>query len=602
MLTKAQSFTQSHQHLQHDRVWASLETSNVPATVAVQDEASEHASDEALAESQFIGPGSAHSWLKQAWSCLGRVRQHVFQSQSASTGSAPCSRPDGTIFSHGDRALREDLEDRGELPQFSENTIDLIVRTYFDRALATYRFLHRPTIIHWFQCLRTQDSSTEFPAVRSAIVLFSLSLGSMHLTEADKAQIPPSDAEIIRNEILFHLARKKLSEERGTPSVESVQARLMQVHYYLASSRPNRAWYAFGTVVQLVFALGLHQKGYGNTPGLARELRRRAFWSVYKTDKSLSIALGRPSLIREECITQELPEIVNDDQIFANHIDPDSEDDCLMEADVAQVKLARIIGRSMREYYETNDNALIQLIVSNNERLAEWKSQIPLFLSGTIKPSSLIPVLRRQATVLKLFHLHTIIFINRPLLLKSFSDAWSLQQDHQIQSSIDACIKAAAEIAKQAVQYHVEGQAFRAFWLSQNITFNAVSILYLSSLRLLQAKSSLSEDEYALVVIAEDAQKCLANASEQNAPGQRYGVVLEQLRLEVRAHIDGHGISHQSTSNVPIRMANGIPNSTDTDLVQPNASIDWTNLMSEETSLHDASMFWPQFDGLPLGT
>lgn len=562
-----------------------------------QDE-TESVSDEVVPDGHYVGPGSAHTWMKQAWSCLGRVRQHVFRLQhnySASIGM----RPDGPIFSHGDKALREDHIDSTRLPHLSQSTLDLIITTYFDRGLATFRFLHRPTVTKWLHDLQIQGDCVNFPPVRSAIVLFLLALGSSYLSEGDKAQLPLADAELFRDEVLFHRATKRLGEERGQPSIESVQARLMLVHYYLTSSRPNRAWYAFGTVIQLVFALGLHQKGYArqNTPGLTRELRRRAFWSAYKTDKSLSIALGRPSLIREECITQDLPELVNDDQLFHDRIEPDTDDDCLMEADVLQVKLSQIIGRSMREYYETDDNALVQLIMSNNERLTDWTHQLPPFLSGKVKPSSLIPVLRRQATILKLFHLHTVIFINRPLLLKSFSDTWTLQQDHQIRSSIEACLSAALEIAKQAVQFNMEGQAFRAFWFSQNMTFNAVSIIYLNSLRSLQSKSTLTDDEQEMVTIAENAQESLTNASAGNAPGQRYGIVLEQLRLEVRTHMRssatiGHNnvsIAHENADGVRLDGGEG-----------GNEGFDWLNPMTE-TPLHDASTFWPQFDGLPLG-
>lgn len=49
---------------------------------------------------------------------------------------------------------------------------------------------------------------------------------------------------------------------------------------------------------------------------LELELRKRIFWSVYTLDKYLSIMFGRPRLLHDEDIDQELPDEINDEDLL----------------------------------------------------------------------------------------------------------------------------------------------------------------------------------------------------------------------------------------------------------------------------------------------
>lgn len=122
--------------------------------------------------------------------------------------------------------------------------------------------------------------------------------------------------------------------------METVQARLGQCLYLLSSSRANECWYAYGTALQLVTALGLHRKcpakvsKNGNTY-LERELRKRIFWSAYTLDKYLSVMFGRPRLLQDEDTDQEFPHEVNDEDILEE--DPlrrSGSADCMLIASV----------------------------------------------------------------------------------------------------------------------------------------------------------------------------------------------------------------------------------------------------------------------------
>lgn len=112
--------------------------------------------------------------------------------------------------------------------------------------------------------------------------------------------------------IYYAAAERMLTKETGKVTLESVQARLSQCIYLLASSRVNQAWYAFGTTAQLIIALGLHrrqvyQPANTNQSKIVLEYRKRVFWSAYTLDRYLSVILGRPRIFRDEDIDQPLP-------------------------------------------------------------------------------------------------------------------------------------------------------------------------------------------------------------------------------------------------------------------------------------------------------
>lgn len=111
--------------------------------------------------------------------------------------------------------------------------------------------------------------------------------------------------------LFFAEAERLLSEETGPVRLESVQARLAQCIHLLASSRVNQAWYIFGTVSQMIYALGLHRKRKPSPLSqevIKTDCRKRVFWSAYTLDRYLSVILGRPRIFRDEDIDQSFQE------------------------------------------------------------------------------------------------------------------------------------------------------------------------------------------------------------------------------------------------------------------------------------------------------
>jgi hypothetical protein len=87
--------------------------------------------------------------------------------------------------------------------------------------------------------------------------------------------------------------------------------------FLLSRGRVHQCYSIFGTIVNFIYALGIHrqQNPWNKSDLLETEMQKRMFWSAYVTDKYLSSALGRPQMFRDEDIDQQLPLQVEDENL-----------------------------------------------------------------------------------------------------------------------------------------------------------------------------------------------------------------------------------------------------------------------------------------------
>lgn len=145
-------------------------------------------------------------------------------------------------------------------------------------------------------------------------------------------------------ETFLAAAQQRLQSERGAPSLESIQARLIECLYLLSTPRANEAYLKFGTIASMIVTLGLHRRkrrgGYKFEIGpIEHECRKRAFWAAYTIDRYLSVMGGRPRVIQDFDIDQDFPENVNDEDLTATGVRHRSEPfDSFMDAPIMHAK------------------------------------------------------------------------------------------------------------------------------------------------------------------------------------------------------------------------------------------------------------------------
>ncbi|KAF2144797.1 uncharacterized protein K452DRAFT_245934 [Aplosporella prunicola CBS 121167] len=528
-----------------------------PERILVDDPPSRGASlePEATLDGHYLGPDSGIAWLRRAWRKLGQAHHEMgVEETSAEAGN----RSSGSIFTYGDKETPVDHDAGFTFP--SPERADYLVGRYFEYAAPTYRFLHRPTLVSWLAAMQDPTTASSVSPARQAVVLLVFATATIYeLNKHDHAK--PDAAIRTEGESYQRAAREHLSREAGAPTLESAQARFALCHFLLSTSRPNEAWFTFGTTAQLALALGLHRRQRERAAPsngarsaetgdvlVARECRRRLFWSMYTLDTYLSVMFGRPRLLRDEDITQPLPQALNDEDIAPEAgsaaaaprpASPASDADCVMHAAIFHARLARILSRAIalqqrqrRHRRRSGKQRALSAAAGLHAELDAWKARLPPFLSGAIRPSSLIPVFRRQATVLQIAYAHAVMFVGRGFLVGG---------DHLA----SATLKAASSALNLVRTFVAEKQPFPAFWFSQHIAFNALAVLWVwvlerrerSELRhrgeLSQRGELNSLRGQALLALADTVHGHLAAVGEHSAPCLRYGIVLRELRDEV---------------------------------------------------------------------
>lgn len=438
----------------------------------------------------------------------------------------------------------------------NRSTADSLVRRYFEFAAPTYRILHQPTIESLIEELyghgNTPGESMCDKASR-AVILLIFGTATMYQPGSEGHISAADENGWLKSELYYVQADSLLSNETGAPNLASVQARFLSVLYLLSSSRAHKAWFTFGTTVQLMMVLGFHSKrsriGSVEDDLIRKECQRRVLWCSYTLDKYLSIILGRPRLWQDEDLDEQLPTRINDQDLTRYEMNP-SKCDCLMDAPVFHTVLARILTQAAREPYVVtgiSSKDQIDTIRVFCGRVAEWQAELPPFLSGIIQPGSLIPGLRRQLTVLQLARYHALIFITRPLLLRNYSQIWP-ECEASYQYYLSTCLTAARDAIELILAFVQEKQLFPSFWYSQYIAFNALSIIYLYLIQVQRGRISpanlrfihnqdgpfdLHLDQSTLYRLCETAQSHLADATIHNAPAWKYSAILQGLRREL---------------------------------------------------------------------
>ncbi|KAJ5582915.1 hypothetical protein N7535_001535 [Penicillium sp. DV-2018c] len=509
-------------------------------------------------EGHYLGPASGVSFINRVWSRLHQDETTHYPDELHNESSRNTA-----VFMFGDRPYSDSQDVGFNLPPL-ERALEL-VGIYFDFSVVTYRFVSRGNAEEWTRQVYRDGISLVNPPVgnmiaRTAIVLMILAVSTSYM-EQKPGISPDSHSESER----WYAASKHMSSlESGPPRLETIQVRLGQCLYLLGSSRANECWYSFGMTVQIVTALGLHRKlpaklAKTRCSYLELEFRKRIFWSVYTLDKYLSIMFGRPRLLHDEDIDQELPGEMSDEDLLED--DPmrrTGSMDSMMIASVLHHRLARILSNISRQLYSINTisrDTPLETAIRLTSELEKWKETVPP-LFNSVDPSVLIPPLRRQSQVLQLAYSHAMIHVTRSFLLYDFTDlSRGPKAPHQkVAAHVQKCTKAAEDILTLTSALARQGILIQSFWFTHYVCFYAVLVIYIHTIqqhrRLSAGCNSASIPvtecpEYdkllQLLSKAESCQQHLAEATRKNCPSRRYGIILEELRQEVHRQIGTPG-------------------------------------------------------------
>ncbi|KAK1624759.1 fungal-specific transcription factor domain-containing protein [Colletotrichum phormii] len=499
-------------------------------------------------QGHYVGPSSGVSFLL-------RVQKRLHQAVSFSQASS--------IFTFGDAPL-PDFDPSGAFcVLLSKEEATMLLKRYFEFAVPTHRFLHRPTVEGWleefYDTMGAMKSQEDAPA-RRALLFMVFAQAQEYMGTTHSRENADASARY------FLAADHQLSKERGAVRLTSVQARLCQCFWLLSQSRINHCWSLFGTAGHLALAIGLNRNRHADPAGgynyVELECRRRTFWCAYSLDNYLSAALGRPRTFHDEDIDQELPSCSEDADLHADHITPRmGRGQSLMLAPVAHVKLSRIVSMILRDLYSIRPSSFSNrcaLAAKYSQNLKHWRAEMSQFLDDGVNTALLIPIFQRQRNVLNLAYWHAMILTHRPFLLSNFarlqrngkSRRKSIPHKDQTEESVNACLDAAMHVVDTVNDLIQAGQLFRAFWFTSYFAFSAVVVLYVYTI---QQRTAPTETWQAYFNAACRCQTQLASlADHESTLAARYCLVLEELRTEALRQTERHqspAVTHQAGQN-----------------------------------------------------
>ncbi|KAI0126109.1 transcriptional regulatory protein GAL4 [Xylariales sp. AK1849] len=546
-------------------------------------------------QGHIVGPASGVSFLL-------RVQKRLHQAVSFSQASS--------IFTFGDAPLSE-LDTPFCLLVSREEGQRLLER-YFDFAVPTHRFFHRPTIEIWlaeFFDTKGTMRNREDASARKAVLF-------MVFAQAQEYMPDSSTEESAR---YFFAAEQQLSKERGAIQLTSVQARLAQCYFLLCQSRINHCWSLFGTTAHLALAIGLNRRrpSYGtgdlNSNRIEIECRRRTFWCAYSLDNYLSAALGRPRTFHDDDIDQDLPSSADDIELSGEAPVPGllNPKQSLMQAPVAHVRLSRIVSGILRDIYSikpVSESVKAALALKHTTALKAWQAKFASFLDvGGINASLLLPIFQRQRNVLNFAYWHAMILTNRPFLLRNFArlqqqgTASSDSHETPAEVCVSECLGAAMKIVEAVDGLFQAEQMYRGYWFTLYFAFSAVVVLFVHAIQ--QKSSPISSYQHYL----EAATRCqtqISNIAEQGSLTQRYSLVLEELRREAIRQTTGVDSTVSLLQPGSLQTSGTLENSVeelsslmsqDGGQMFPGQAMNWNT--SPSSSLADVTS-WGQFDSL----
>lgn len=495
---------------------------------------------------QYLDPTCGLSFLQRAQSRLGR--QNLDGSSSLSEW---WNQP---LTAAGDKPLVSMPHD-GSNPGYPLSHTDLpaganaveLMDLAFDVCISTYKPLHRPTVEIWYRIATTNLASgyAMSQGLGHAEVSILLSIFAIATFHRQKSRGYADDiSSLSESDTYFRRSLSFTESETGVATLESAQARILQTFYLLMTCRQNQAWYVFGSLLQIISALGMHRRDWKRSTGpqpdyIHSQCRKRLFWSAYILDRNLGVVMGRPRHFHDDDIDQDLPDCVNDSEMSpAGRLSSECSEDCHMDGFVCNIKLARIVGRISHDLYPIkplSETSRIEATRSLGKELEGWQSSLPPFLS-TVRPSSLVRSFRRQCIALRLAYDHAVMHLYRPFLLtrrnrKPSSDS-DVAEAFRIES-IQLCIAAAQDALRTIDAFASDGPLFHAFWWTHYVAFCALTIVYVWNTQ--QPSNDLKGiDRSKLMMMAEQCQIHLAQATASNSPSRRYSIILEELRSESR--------------------------------------------------------------------
>lgn len=343
----------------------------------------------------------------------------------------------------------------------SREMSDRFIQVYFSSIHVAYPFICQQSFLQEYERFWASEQSADVSREWLATLFTIFAIGSYyaHVSSQEKSTSSVHDR-------YFSQALAISQHLRNERSRAHVCLLLIKCFYLLASGQTDKCWTTLGTAIRIAQSIGLHAEDdvpslCSNRGVVEREMRRRAWHSLYVLDCLLSLQLGRPLAIVVSETTVNPPSKLDDMQfdLLLDRIPEATGDTHFADYFCSVIEFSHIVGHAVRDLFgpRREHNGRVQLckIETIDRELLQWRSLLPRSLRfdlGHAFDKSSVRRKQRNMLAIKFFHLRALVHRQHLCALwlnpnGAMHMPTSDQDRHRIQASEMICVESAQETA-----------------------------------------------------------------------------------------------------------------------------------------------------------
>ncbi|KAH7069462.1 fungal-specific transcription factor domain-containing protein [Paraphoma chrysanthemicola] len=455
---------------------------------------------------QYIGPASSFSFHLKLRTLVGSnpIRQFVLFGRNAADQEPMDGDSDPHTLSTPSAASNVDhnspADRRTSVPEAAPS-LESLIGAFFDHINPDFPVLHEASFREAYEAWLASPAGADPAWLCGFLCVLLLARRVARVTF-------PEDQE----RLWWRRVQSLLPVVIFTSSVMAVQAMMLAAMHLHNTNHRDACWNLTGTAVRVAFAIGLHQDKVSTTQTpLARELRKRLWWTLYAFEQMQVSSYDRPSAIEHPGSKISCP---NERIIgMASYSPPDY---CqwfnrlVVHLGSACRAPKTIKARSSEESYVGPLSPAAGVL----RDLERWQDTIPQHLKmdalGTAPPAFQRPLLLLHS----LYH-YTIIVLCRAALLARASILSREGRDSPnvaLTAMADSCSESGRALGRIMVRLESIGRFDAITWWDVWYTLASSSVLVLDLVCLNKmTDSNMSESRVLLSQLADLAQHHLRN-------------------------------------------------------------------------------------------
>jgi hypothetical protein len=472
---------------------------------------------------QYIGPASSFSFHVKLRTLVGRgaIREFVLFGRNAADAepiegdSDPHTLSTPSATSNVDHNSPADR--RTSLPETAPS-LETLIAAFFDHINPDFPVLHEASFREAYEGWVASPGSADPAWLCSFLCVLLLARRVARVTFPEEQE-----------RLWWRRVQSLLPVVIFTSSVMAVEAMMLAAMHLHNTNHRDACWNLTGTAVRVAFAIGLHQDKVSTlqTP-LARELRKRLWWTLYAFEQMQVSSYDRPSAIEHPGSRISCP---NERIIgMANYCPPDY---CrwfnrlVVHLGSACRAPKTIKAKSSEESY-VGPLSPAAAVLRDMER---WQDTLPQHLRMEALNTA-PPAFQRPLLLLHAKYHYTIIVLCRAALLARASILSKDGRDSPnaaLTAMADSCAESGRALARILLRLESIGKFDAITWWDVWYTLTASSMLVLDLVCLNRMTGTdLSESKILLSQLADLAQRHKRNS---HMPGtiEKFASIVPEL-------------------------------------------------------------------------